>query len=257
MSVLYIKDKNGNFVPVPFIKTNGGADPDWNAVEGEPGHVKNRTHYSEFSNVIFPETVVAWDETTEYAGIMELAEPLVLGNSYKVEYNGAEFALDARDYEGVGIYLGNKSFLGDTFEEENTGEPFVIAYVEGTVMLIGFNMQTGEPAAGSATVKIIAETVHKIPEKYLPDMRPYYVVIAKDGDSYVCADTPAKVKAAYDSGRQLICKESVDSFGGFMFYQLGAFSPNGPMYYFSAGKTEIYLSSTDGETFNVDVSTTT
>lgn len=35
MSVLYIKDKNGNFVPVPYIKTNGGAEPDWNAAEGE------------------------------------------------------------------------------------------------------------------------------------------------------------------------------------------------------------------------------
>ena len=171
---------------------------DWNAAEGESGHVKNRTHYSEFSNVIFPETVVAWDDTTEYCGIMELAEPLVLGHSYKVEYNGEVFVLDARYYEGVSVYLGNKSFLGDTFTDENTGEPFVIVYVEGTAMLVGFNLQTVEPAAGSATVKITAEVVQTLPAKYLPP------------NSYIIRDIN-------NSGESITVNESYDNFAELLY----------------------------------------
>lgn len=169
------------------------SQPDWVAEEGEPGHIKNRTHYSEFTNVIFPEAEVAWDGTTDYLGILNLSEPLILGHAYKVEYNGDTYILEAHDHEGVFIFIGNKSFWGTEFED--TREPFAIAYAEGMAMLMAWNM---EPAEGSATIKIVAETVKTLPAKYLPS------------NSYIIRDFDP-------SGETWTINESYDTFAEILY----------------------------------------
>ena len=140
--------------------------PDWSAAEGEPGHVKNRTHYSEFSRVIFPEAEVTWDALTDYHGIMTLAEAPAADQTYKVEYNGEAFILDSVNYDSTGILLGNRFLLDGT--AENTGEPFAIVCSGSTATLFPADSALAESQPGSAAVKILAEVIQPLPVKFLP-----------------------------------------------------------------------------------------
>lgn len=58
--------------------------PDWNAEEGKPGHVLNRTHYKHEKVVILPETVLSVVE-----GMAPLTEQLdfVIGDEYEMSVN--------------------------------------------------------------------------------------------------------------------------------------------------------------------------
>lgn len=69
--------------------------PDWNANEGEPGHIENRTHYTE----VEPDSILEEITLTEYipripayffTGQQELGQPVV-GEIYTVWYNGTKY----------------------------------------------------------------------------------------------------------------------------------------------------------------------
>lgn len=116
--------------------TGGSGSADWNASEGEPGYVKNRTHYIKKIPIVEETTVAtAFDEKSgmvyarinEYTNMDNLneCEP---GDRFNVMFNGDDYfcVLD----ESLG--LGNKSLL-PVPNMQDTGEPFYIALYTGIV----------------------------------------------------------------------------------------------------------------------------
>lgn len=154
---------------------------DWNASEGKPGHVLNRTHYEEIvsvENVVIAEK----EETTSYnssqdkniSGFSDLTNEILLseqfipGDTYIVQYDGVSYSCIAGDFQkgwlGNPVLhpLGIKNSLG-----EDNGLPFFICRVSAFMCQIG----TSEP--GTHTFKVThlenKNVVHKLPEKFLPD----------------------------------------------------------------------------------------
>jgi len=167
-------DAEGKITDVEAADAPTGAgsssDSDWNAAEGEPGHIRNRTHYSEFGTVeILPMCDLAFSE--DAGGFPVFDEVSVeVGKEYVVSWNGAEYTCTAvtTDLSGMPIaYLGNKAVM----EEADTGEPFGIAILpkEAFEMLGFYGLVI--PIDGTTELRLSIterkETVHKIPEKYL------------------------------------------------------------------------------------------
>ena len=97
-------------------------------------------------------------------------KPLIPNQTYKIVWDGVEYECLATtgapdDAEYVEIYMGNLSPMGG----EDTGEPFIIAYMEES----GMNQfMIGTPEEGERhKLKIYqgdsVETIHQIPSKYI------------------------------------------------------------------------------------------
>lgn len=174
-----------------------GKPTEWEAVEYQP-----RTHYSEFDEaVLFPEATVSWDETTDYVGIMELTAPLVVGNTYRVMFNGVEYFCDAFDSDGM-VTIGNARYLSS--DGQDTGEPFVAIYSDGLCMLLGYSIDE-DATADSAIVSIveIMETVHKIPDKYVDKDFRITVTINADMETHTVDKTFEEIAKAYKAGKNI------------------------------------------------------
>lgn len=149
----------------------GGATPDWNAAEGEPGHVLNRTHWVEkFEGEVFPETALEVEE-----GQVLIFDPInnfVVGGTYTVTLNGVDYVCVASEYDMdtyTAVTIGNTALTGvsgyddvpfamvvvppDRVETEGIGAMFMMLeeYDEYVVKIYGN-----------------AEIVHIIDDKFLP-----------------------------------------------------------------------------------------
>lgn len=146
----------------------GGAD--WNANEGEPGHVLNRTHWVEGGMVeILPLTELALDEE----GLGELPFlNLVAGETYVVNWNGTKYSCVAQlpdPSKATDIALGNLATMG----QPDTGEPFVMIFVQEFNLCSVATFDGTVSTEISVSIKGKGEVVHKLPGKYLPDGVPY------------------------------------------------------------------------------------
>lgn len=190
----------GQTIIVKAVDENG-KPTEWEAADYQP-----RTHYSKYTenDVIFPETVVEWNEDTGYIGILSLSAPLEAGKTYKVTYNGVEYLTTGREYEGVGIHIGNLTFMGgDYVYLDDTGEPFAILYISDAAMLLTGPVSE-ELSAGSALVRIAGGTefVKAIPNKYLTNASVFYLEIPLG--SSVTSQKELQVQEALANGRQII-----------------------------------------------------
>jgi hypothetical protein len=155
-------DENG--VPTAWEAVDPITGADWNAAEGEPGHILNRPFYLEKGNRIVEETTLYGNHYCD--GHLNLT----LGKEYLVIYNGTEYIFTAKVFneiegEATLIGLGNHSLL--YAGAENTGEPIVIATdtFEG-----GYWSIYTDRAVIPYTVSVYEiDEIVKIPEKYLPD----------------------------------------------------------------------------------------
>lgn len=156
----------------------GGAQPDWDAAEGEPGHVKNRTHWVDSSRVeILPETTVP---LSEGAGgfVVNPKQLLDAGKTYVIGWNGVEYscvAVAVEEEDANGVMLGNIGLMTGTGD---TGEPFVLISTTDptmgeTVRSTVFVDITGSSTEVSVSITGDGEIVHKLPGKFLPDGVPY------------------------------------------------------------------------------------
>ena len=170
------------------IKTANIPDSDWNASEGEPGHILNRTHWIEhvYSTVMPEET----REVNEEIGAATFMADLVIGKTYRVKWNGSFHICTANAYAEVGI-LG-----GDDY-------PFVIDFFEGAL--------DAYPNDDSTTVIIaideVTEIVHKIPAKFLP-------ASAEETDPTVPAWAKTENKPTYTAAEVGALPESTPLFSG-------------------------------------------
>lgn len=119
------------------IANAGGGD--WNAKEGEAGYVKNRTHWEEEGEPvqILPETKVVIDGGQ---GSVENVLPLIGDETYVVSWNGTEFECVGLSVGDGGIYIGDAyTATGGEIGTESTGEPFLIGWINGTIMILCFD----------------------------------------------------------------------------------------------------------------------
>ena len=139
----------------------GSAPADWDAAEGEPGHILNRTHYDYIAKVVEEITINASSMDTTFTA----ASPIVIGETYGIHWGDEIYVCEAVDGavmapEGAGYpVLGN---YGNLIGGTDTGEPFVIMVMGTNGMVIGF----GEDI--EITFSIDGKTTKKISEKYLP-----------------------------------------------------------------------------------------
>ena len=140
---------------------------DWNAAEGEPGHVLNRPFYSGVTeSVVLPECNIEYDEDGSVINTSEIPLfNLIPGNEYTVNWNGVHYKCTAAAMNIDGITV---AFVGDIgFVETGTpatGEPFVIGTMSGQMELVPLDGST------SVTLSITTEqgeVVHKLDNKYL------------------------------------------------------------------------------------------
>ena len=174
-----IGDGIHNVNELPF-----SAQPDWNAAEGAPGHVLNRTHWVDITEEVFlPEIAVTFAWQYKYATLPEEitseANPKytpVTGNKYAVEFDGERYECEGLKHTGFGgtiyYYLGNLAlnFTGAT----NTGVPFLyFVAMESSVSVHLIRDNSGDALSTNFAIYEYPEIVHKLPGKFLPDGVPY------------------------------------------------------------------------------------
>lgn len=101
---------------------SGGGSADWNASEGEAGHVKNKPFYEETNAV----PVMDMDVTTTYFKVFRNidASRIVAGNTYAVTFDGKTYNCAAFEADGI-TALGNGVLADGQFGDgENT--PFLV-----------------------------------------------------------------------------------------------------------------------------------
>lgn len=160
-----IKVKAENVIGLPG-GGSGGAQPDWNAAEGEPGHVLNRTHYIERSiSEILPETTV---EIVDGAGALGQTYNLTLGETYTVTWNGTAYETECVDggmmFPGA-LALGN---IGALLGEPNTDDPFCIIFSPTLLDGVGvFVFAFDDSTTVTLSVTGLMETVHRLASKFI------------------------------------------------------------------------------------------
>lgn len=162
-------DKNGNVV-VSGGGSGGGAQSDWNAKEGEPGHVLNRTHWADtVFEEIFPHRTIETDESGY--GFVEELPSLEVGATYIVTFNGIEHERVAHssDTEELGniVFLGNfdVALLGTEYTPVDGEDSWVIIdWLNGS-----WDVDYYTPNVSiNVGVKKKSENIHKLDEKFLP-----------------------------------------------------------------------------------------
>ena len=177
-----IAKKAAGLVEVPG---SGGAQADWNAAEGEAGHVLHRTHWVESNGVLLKESNAhsITHPTFGQMWLIDQAPKLEVGKPYAVKYNGTAYTCVCQAapaglvQDPNAVAMGNFSVVGGA----NTGEPFamLISHFYQEVDIIDL---TG---AASVRVEIRGEVYHKLDPEFLPES-VYTVVInaelLNDGD---------------------------------------------------------------------------
>ena len=158
-----------------------GGSADWNAEEGEAGHIKNRPFYKTIKfGEILPETTIPQTLLEDGAGYVTTPVILKEGQSYTFTYDGTEYECTGIAFEMYGlstILLGNTVAAGIGTDN---GLPFLFGSAQGVDISDGAGIygliffMDGNTSA-SFSIKGMMETVHTIPEEYLPnsvDVKP-------------------------------------------------------------------------------------
>lgn len=157
--------------------------------DGEGNAVwEERLAYDGGSVEILPETVLqGGDEDGDGVNdgfylVQPLNEPLVIGETYTVSYNGVAYECVAVG-TGIETYLGNVDFAMETGD---TGEPFVLAVVKDTDMNAAgvYGVVMPIDGATSVTLSITKGAVHTIDEKWLPASAREKLKVYAEEDAY-------------------------------------------------------------------------
>lgn len=155
-----------------FLKQYGGSSDgssggaDWNASEGGPGYVKNRTHWAETATLLDNATVVGSYAEFDPIGLFNE------GQTYRVVFDGVP-------YDCIGINPGGATYLGNgTLDAYDLGnnEPFLVLGTPSHLEIITSD-------GNSHAISIVGEVVHKIDPKYISGIAPR-LLIAKGNRMY-------------------------------------------------------------------------
>lgn len=157
------------------------ATPDWNAAEGELGHILNRTHYTEEAlEEIIPETTVTFGDATSSGrdtgtatGSATQIYP-AYGEMFAIEWNGVKYYSEVRGYTkedgSFGRGIGNSGMFGGMGYAEY---PFLIGFLtEEEAATAGhtyFVWVNDGSTTATFSVGKVGELVHRLDAKYLPE----------------------------------------------------------------------------------------
>lgn len=145
--------------PKPVAPSGGGTYPDWNASDGEPGHILNRPFYEE-PRVLFDQVIDFTQENPE-AGtyIVNEAWPINAGDTVVVTWDGVRYECVATTHQ-FGVVFGDFSGM---MGGESTGEPFM-GMVSSAQGISG--IMAKDPAVYS--VKVEAMEIQTLDPKFIP-----------------------------------------------------------------------------------------
>ena len=233
-------------IPVPV-------SPDFAANSGEPGHIMNRTHYTDGDGNVhkLPNKYIdaEWLATKGSSGgaslfsadidmdgkVVQLSEhgggfDVVFGDEYDVYWNETLYRCAAKKYDGE-MYLGNGSLA--LTGAENTGEPFCLyafLLTPNTIAFVKKDTSISETVSLRVTTKG-EDCYNKMPVEYLPDgvaMEDYVnsvvsekanaaeVAYINSGDNESIPDVSVEGGTSIDvvaEVGQTIVVEEVDGFG--------------------------------------------
>lgn len=128
------------------------------------------------SEVILPLTDLRYvDESIDKYFVADgFSNSLVADESYTVTYNGAAYTCIAKvpegDYQAAGACLGNFAIFAGGILGPETTEPFLIMIGSDNKLYLYTNDVYGDDGITTATLSITRDGLHKIPEKYLPEI---------------------------------------------------------------------------------------
>lgn len=177
---------------------------DMNKIPAE--YLPSGSAYSRFTPTVFCEetTVTTADlmgNGMQIAVLPSVTVPLVDGLVYDVLWNGTKYTCEAWYSDSLGsVVMGNRSLFVSNWE--NTGEPFVIGFLQGSFMLMAYGAT--EPV--TATVSIVEHTkiVEKLDEAYYD--RAFFVDITETDDGYSTTLTKDAVLEAYHRNIPIFAK---------------------------------------------------
>lgn len=221
--------------------SSGGGQSDWNANEGESGHILNRTHYTEnvdgvevvhkLAGKYLPDsvpridsggTVVVLPETTftpdpDMGGqspIMTPVEIVGVGATLTVVYNGVTYTCTAEDFSGMAtgaVAFGDADMF--TTGAPSGKYPFVGALLPPEVGagmgFYGMIMPLDGASSITLSIHMVAETLHKLDSRLLPDDIVKAILIVKyaDFNTLTTNYTFADISAALLSGKAVFFAE--------------------------------------------------
>lgn len=147
---------------------------DWNAAEGEPGHVLNRTHYIIPEKLILPEMTFVSGIVTGGLALKKPTIELVEGAKYKIFVDGVEYICTAvaANYPADGsMALGNRGLLGGDVSDE----PFLLVVFSATTAAqVGASASLVLPESNTneaAIVSIVAlERYKQLDPEFIPEL---------------------------------------------------------------------------------------
>lgn len=171
-----------------------GATPDFEAAEGEPGHILNRTHYTErvITDIVPTKQIQLTDGLYTEAGLWDF----VVGESYYVTFEGEQYECVAFESTFMGmntVSIGNEAIYGGS---NNTGEPFAAAKIPdmgGSGVIAPVEICT----IGIAGVKDI---VHPLDDKYINNEVKLTLYTGS------CSKTWKEIVAALDAKKTLVAE---------------------------------------------------
>ncbi len=172
-------------------KSGGAAS--WNDLEDKP-------FWSEYAET----TLIDGTYTREELEAQPFPFVLNEGQTYKVIWNGVEYIETAQpDPMGMGAtVIGNMELVGG----ENTGQPFCVLYMSvlsGATVTIANGVWDENVTLSISTN---AETVHKIPDKYIPFAMPFYVEGMMNENGVQCLVSFETIKSAFDNNYYIALK---------------------------------------------------
>lgn len=201
----------------------------WNAAEGEPGHVLNRTHWRDVKETVIWEQTVTISEGMFFGSLTGETIPLVVGDTYTVLWGGVSYECVCKTGEYMGyetITVGNMALGGG----ENTGEPFAISTI------VGFGWGIFAVSDGEYHFKIIGNeyTYHVIPPEYLGGSKPYYITLESDENHNTIYETDVtedEVFNAIRSGYQIVVRRAAPTVNYFDYFTLNLTGNDGSLYF--------------------------
>ena len=155
---------------------NGLPKPNWNQNDpSAPDYIKGRTHWVDTSaeaallekNIIECFEDVDWGQTKQGYILDVSLFNFEVGNLYIVVFDGIRYECTAMlDGEYGNIVLGNGAFVADVNEDNNMNFAIGI-YEDGSTEGYIISSESGTHTVG---IYCMAEEVHKIDAKYLPDL---------------------------------------------------------------------------------------